>query len=47
VEELRVGVKDEKVALSDEEDHVCDVPDEDEPWTLVYCRKKRKKKVNF
>jgi hypothetical protein len=47
VEELRVGVEDENVVLSDQEDYFSDVPDEDEPWTLVYCRKKRKKKVNF
>jgi hypothetical protein len=39
VEEMRVGLEDGDGVLSDQEDHISDVPDEDEPWTLVHSRK--------
>jgi hypothetical protein len=33
--------------LSDHEDHISDVPDEDEPWTLVSSRKRGRIKLIF
>jgi hypothetical protein len=47
VEELRVGFDDEEEFVSDQEDHISDVPDEDEPWTLVHSRKRGKRKLIF
>jgi hypothetical protein len=47
VEELSVGVDDENVGSFDQEDHISDVPDEDEPWTLVYSRKRGRRKLIF
>jgi hypothetical protein len=47
VEELRVGFDDEEEFVSDQEDHISDVPDEDEPWTLVHSKKKGRRKLIF
>jgi hypothetical protein len=47
VEELSVGVDDENDDSLDQDDHISDVPDEDEPWTLVYSRKRGRRKLIF
>ncbi|KAK1609994.1 hypothetical protein QYE76_033671 [Lolium multiflorum] len=44
VEEMRVGFDEEDKFVSDQEDHISDVPDEDEPWTLVHTNQRRRKK---
>ncbi|KAK1649992.1 hypothetical protein QYE76_067797 [Lolium multiflorum] len=40
MEELRVGLEDENVMVDEQDDHLSDVPDENEPWTLVHSRKR-------
>ncbi|KAM0876125.1 hypothetical protein ACQ4PT_036376 [Festuca glaucescens] len=45
--ELRVGLEDRDEVLSDQEDHFSDVPDDDEPWTLVHSRKRGRRKLIF
>ncbi|KAM0835336.1 hypothetical protein ACQ4PT_062996 [Festuca glaucescens] len=47
VEEMRVGLENRDEVLSDQEDHISDVPDEDEPWTLVHSRKRGRRKLIF
>jgi hypothetical protein len=45
VEELRVGLVDGDEVLSDQGDRISDIPDVDEPWTLVHSRKKGTRKL--
>jgi hypothetical protein len=47
LEELRVGLDDKDEVVPDQEDYISDVPDEDEPWTLVHSRKKGRRKLIF
>jgi hypothetical protein len=47
MEELRVGLEDRDEVVSDQEDHISDVPDDDEHWTLVHSRKKGRRKLIF
>jgi hypothetical protein len=47
VEEIRVCLEDGNGVLSDQEDYISDVPDEDEPWTLVHSRKRGRRKLIF
>jgi hypothetical protein len=47
VEELRVGLEDGDEVLSDQGDHISDIPDADEPWTIVHSRKKGRRKLIF
>jgi hypothetical protein len=47
VEELRVGLEDGDEVLSDQGDHISDIPDADEPWTIVHSREKGRRKLIF
>jgi hypothetical protein len=47
VEEMRVGLEGGDEVLSGQGDHTSDIPDEDDPWTLVHSRKKGRRKLNF
>jgi hypothetical protein len=47
IEELKVGMDDKDVGSSDQDDYTSDVPDDDEPWTLVHSRKKGRRKLIF
>jgi hypothetical protein len=47
LEELRVGLDGKEEVVSDQEDYTSDIPDEDEPWTLVHSRKKGRRKLIF
>jgi hypothetical protein len=47
VEEMRVGLEGGDEVLSDQGDHTSDIPDEDEPWTLVHSRKRGRRKLIF
>jgi hypothetical protein len=47
VEELKAGLEDGDEVLSDQGDHISDVPDEDEPWTIVHSRKRGRRKIIF
>ncbi|KAM0862675.1 hypothetical protein ACQ4PT_045111 [Festuca glaucescens] len=47
VDEMRKGVEDEGFRSLDQEDYSSDVPDDDEPWTLVSSRKRGRRKLIF
>ena len=47
VEEMRAGLEDENEMIDEQDDHLSDVPDEVEPWTLVHSRKKGRRKLIF
>jgi hypothetical protein len=44
---MRKGVEDEGFGSLDQEDYISDVPDDDEPWTLVSSRKRGRRKLMF
>jgi hypothetical protein len=44
---LKAGLEDGDEVLSDQGDHISDVPDEDDPWTIVHSRKKGRRKLIF
>jgi hypothetical protein len=47
MEELRAGLEDENEMVDEQDDHLSDVPDENEPWTLVHRRKRGRKRLIF
>jgi hypothetical protein len=47
VDEMRKGVEDEGFGSLDQEDYSSDVPDDDEPWTVVSSRKRGRRKLIF